>query len=396
MRSRQIIAGGTVVTPSEIIENGTVVIEDGKIVEVDDAPRSRGANAEWHDARGAWVLPGLVDTHSDAIELELEPRPNCTLPLSISFAELERKLAGQGITTIHHALCLLGDEGESVRSNDRVGSLIRAIRQLTRGRRLIRHYIHLRFEITNRSAVPLVEQLIEGKVIDLLSFTDHTPGQGQLRDFEVQVRLTRARDGLSDEQARQQLKARMNLPKIDPSILEDIAAKARKRGIPIASHDDDSIEKLDVAESWHASICEFPVSLPVAIEAKRRGLLVAMGAPNVLLGRSHSNNVSALEALRHGAVDILCSDYYPPSLIQSVFALFRKGFDMRQAVNLVSYHPARALGMAEAVGSISPGKVADVLIVREDEGTPVIEKVFVGGVLACQMTYQARGVLEAL
>ncbi|GMA60432.1 hypothetical protein [Alicyclobacillus fastidiosus] len=101
--------------------------------------------------------------------------------------------------------------------------------------------------------------------------------------------------------------------------LARLAAVAKDHGIPLASHDDDSIGKLDLMRNWNVAISEFPVELGVAIEAKQRGLAVVMGAPNVVLGKSHSNNVSAFEAISYGAVDILCSDYYPPSMLQAVF-----------------------------------------------------------------------------
>jgi alpha-D-ribose 1-methylphosphonate 5-triphosphate diphosphatase len=138
---------------------------------------------------------------------------------------------------------------------------------------------------------------------------------------------------------------------------------------------------------WNVAISEFPVELEVAIEAKRRNLAVVMGAPNVVLGKSHSNNVSAYEAIQHGAVDILCSDYYPPSMLQAVFLLHRRGMSMVEAVKLVSLNPAKALGLDEALGSIEVGKTADLLVVRERRELPTIQEVYVDGRSICQMTY---------
>ena len=60
----KVIKGGKVlVAKGEIIENGTVVIEDGKILDVGvgiEAP----AGAEVIDAKGCWVTPGLIDVHT--------------------------------------------------------------------------------------------------------------------------------------------------------------------------------------------------------------------------------------------------------------------------------------------------------------------------------------------
>ena len=46
-----------------------------------------------------------------------------------------------------------------------------------------------------------------------------------------------------------------------------------------------------------------------------------MGAPNLVRGRSHNGNVSTLELLRLGYCNILVSDYYYPSLLQSFWYL---------------------------------------------------------------------------
>ena len=43
-----------------------------------------------------------------------------------------------------------------------------------------------------------------------------------------------------------------------------------------------------------------------------------MGAPNLVLGGSHSGNVSAMELIKLDLVDIISSDYVPRSLLQSV------------------------------------------------------------------------------
>ena len=125
------------------------------------------------------------------------------------------------------------------------------------------------------------------------------------------------------------------------------------------------------------------------------------GAPNVMLGHSHSGNLSAREAVQAGAIDVLCSDYYPAALLDAVFTLRDQcGLDIAKAFALVTINPAKAAGIADEVGSIAVGKRADVLLVREiscgeGEGSgehpvagpdgrvartmPVVTRAFVGG-----------------
>lgn len=389
MKGIQKICGGRIVTPYGTMEQGTLVIENGTIIEVSRTASLPGPHDI--DASGMLVLPGIIDTHSDAIEHEMQPRPSSLFPVEMSFYELERKLAAQGVTTIYHSLSMWDDHSaKEVRRNQSVKSMIRTIRRLAANDHLIRHKVHLRFEIVNLNAVAHIVEMLENGELDQLSFMDHTPGQGQYRNLEVQKRFVMERQKLTEEETLQVLEARKQQPKVSREDLQLVADLAGTRCVPLASHDDDSIEKLELVRSWRASISEFPITMDVAKEAKRCGLHVVMGAPNVMLGRSHSNNLSALDAIQEGVVDILCSDYYPPSLLQAVFLLNRQGYDLSYAMNLVSLNPAKALGLDNRLGSLEAGKTADVLLARAQNDRPVIEKVLVEGQTVCQMDYRMK------
>lgn len=382
------IYNANIVTPTKVIENGTILIENNRIIAIEEK-RPVMITDESEDVKGSWVLPGLVDSHSDAIEMEMEPRPSSKFPIEVSFYELEKKLVGEGITTIYHSLSLYEENAKKwIRQNKTVLKIIEDIKRLSKGQHLIRHKTHLRYEITNISAVPHVKELIQLNEIDQLSFMDHTPGQGQFRDIEVHKKLLIEHRHYTDEQVNQIIEESKAFQKLDPKIIQELAELAYKNGVPIASHDDDTIEKLSVVKEWNATISEFPVELEVAKKAKELGLYVVMGAPNALLGKSHSNNLSAMEAIEHGLVDILCSDYYPSSLLHTVFKLYHTNMPIFQAVNLVSLNPARALNIDDEVGSIEVGKKADLLIVSEDGKRPVLQTVMVNGQAVCQMNYQ--------
>jgi alpha-D-ribose 1-methylphosphonate 5-triphosphate diphosphatase len=113
------------------------------------------------------------------------------------------------------------------------------------------------------------------------------------------------------------------------------------------------------------------------------------GAPNVLLGRSHSSNLSAREAVCANLVDVLCSDYYPAALLNAAFILHHEcGIDLARAIALITINPARAVHLDKEFGSISIGKRADILLVREiGENTPVVSQAFVGGHCVYQSHY---------
>jgi alpha-D-ribose 1-methylphosphonate 5-triphosphate diphosphatase len=89
-----------------------------------------------------------------------------------------------------------------------------------------------------------------------------------------------------------------------------------------------------------------------------------MGAPNALLGRSNTNNLSALEGIEAGVVDILAADYHPAALLQSACNMAAKGIlPLHEAVKLISLNPANAAGLFDR-GSLEVGKQADLVLVE--------------------------------
>jgi len=160
---------------------------------------------------------------------------------------------------------------------------------------------------------------------------------------------------------------------------------ARKKGIPVASHDDDSIEKVDSMLALGVGISEFPINMETADYASRMGLHVAGGASNVLRGGSLSGNLDMTEAIKEGFVDMLCSDYYPASILHSVFKLHdTAGMALHEAVKLATLHPAVAVGIDNETGSIGAGKRADLLIVRLEDNIPMVTHAMVNGKFVLQ------------
>ncbi|MFT8708346.1 MAG: alpha-D-ribose 1-methylphosphonate 5-triphosphate diphosphatase [Sporolactobacillus sp.] len=378
-----------IVLPDQVIDNGYVSIEGDIIREIGQG-NPQHITSDDINAEGNWLIPGLIDSHSDAIEIEIEPRPTSRFPVELSFAELEKKLVGEGITTIFHAVSLLKrNTVRWARENDTAYDLIEDIHRLASEQHMIRHKTHLRYEITNVDAAEKVSRLIADGKIDQFSLTDHTPGQGQYRDLEVQMRLLVDHRHYSKEEALKIVNDTQHQAKLDPQSIVHLAHLAEECGIPVASHDDDTIDKLNLIREWKASISEFPITLDVARYAKQMGLYVVMGAPNLLLGRSHSKNLSARTAVSEGLVDMLCSDYYPSSLLHAAFQLhYELGLSVPYAINMVTLNPAKALKLDHELGSIETGKKADLLLVAANpKNKPLLRSVFVDGKQVCHLSY---------
>ena len=398
-----IIRGGTVVCADRVLPDHDVVVIDGHIAAIEPAgasdfdaqPDATVGVLPIVDARGAFVAPGLIDIHSDYVENVASPRPSVVMDLNTSLYKADRELVSHGITTIFHSLSVYGAhvfDHKPIRDFGNVSALIDRVAGLRAGEErdhLIRHRLHMRVELDSVDLYDDIEEFLRSGKVDLVSFMDHTPGQGQYRNLEFFKNHVMSQSQTEEEKNRI-LTDRMNRTKLTAEQLALAADMAVQAGIPIASHDDDSLEKLDyVTQSLHARICEFPVELSVAKEARRRGMSVVVGATNVLMGRSHSNNLSAREAIENGCADILVSDYFPAAILHGVFKLWEDGLlSLPQAVNMATLNPAKAVRVAEHLGSIEPGKCADLILVSKKGDIPVVLSTFINGEEVTRLHYR--------
>lgn len=108
-------------------------------------------------------------------------------------------------------------------------------------------------------------------------------------------------------------------------------------------------------------------------------MVVTMGAPNIVRGKSSSGNIAAMEVARGGYLGSLSSDYVPVSLLEAIFILCKEGImPLPKAVALVSSTPARIVGLRDR-GSLSEGLRADLVQVKLDEGRPLVRSVWSAG-----------------
>lgn len=396
---------------SEVLESAEMhLLADAEISDSSTAESAMGSFDEAFlgsmptivDARGAYVIPGLIDVHSDYIETVASPRPSAIMDLPTSLLRAERELVAHGVTTIFHSLSVYQTsifDHKPIRNFENVTKLIEGVEDLRRGEEfdhLIRHRLHLRIEIDSVDRYEAVKAYVNEGRVDMVSFMDHTPGQGQYADLSMFGSTLKGYRDVSDEHIADIIAAQQASDKLTLAQMTEIARLARKHGIAVASHDDDSSEKLDCMESCNAVISEFPITMDVAHDARKRGMHTLAGAPNVVMGKSHSGNLSAREAVKEGAIDMLCSDYYPAALLQAVFLLHHVcGVELNEAVSFATANPAKAAGLFNEVGSIAVGKRADILVVRElpvvgasDVLTnPVVTQAYVAGRLVYGSRY---------
>ncbi len=371
MRSMRII-GGTVLAEGGL-QPLDLLLADGRIVAFD----ATDAGAQTLDARGLLVLPGIIDIHGDAFERQLQPRPGIGFPVPLALEDTERQLLANGISTAFHGVTLSWEPG--LRSLEAWQALLAALasRAWTCDMR-----VHLRWEAYNIDALDIALADIAAGRVHLLAFNDHTPSILRRLSDPVTSSKYSERGGVSLAEFRalaERIAGRAS--EIAPA-LDRLAAAARTAGLPMASHDGDSIDTRDAYRGRGANICEFPMAEEVGRAARAQGDAVVMGSPNVVRGKSHLGWASAALLAEAGTCNVLTSDYFYPCLLRAPFILAGRGvLDLPQAWDLVSANPAAAAGLADR-GVIAPGRRADLLLVAVHEGVPRVVATIVQGRVA--------------
>ena len=101
---KQAIIGSTIIdgTGSDPLRNGTILIEDGKIVEVGNADQIKlGPDVERIDAIGKFTMPGIIDSHVHVTPNQDVPDDiRINLRVGFNAISLLRQSLGAGVTTV--------------------------------------------------------------------------------------------------------------------------------------------------------------------------------------------------------------------------------------------------------------------------------------------------------
>lgn len=353
---------------------GHVVVRDGRIA---DIGQGRNGLAHAQDFDGDYLVPGLVELHTDNVERHLVPRPGVRWPTMPGILAHDADIASAGITTVLDAVACGSDFGKEWRK-DICNAAVEGIME-ARAADYLRadHMLHLRCEIVAEDMPESFARNIDNPVVRLVSIMDHTPGARQFVDESKFAEYYKGKHGMNDEQLAEMIEKRKETQaRFAPAHREQVVAGCHARGITMASHDDATVEHIAEAIAVGITISEFPTTVAAAQAARDNGLATIMGAPNMVRGQSHSGNIAAGELARLGLLDVLSSDYVPISLMQAAWLLNEQtGYSLPEAFQVVSANPARLLGLTDR-GSIAQGKRADLVRVRHTEHGPIVRRVW--------------------
>jgi alpha-D-ribose 1-methylphosphonate 5-triphosphate diphosphatase len=368
-----IFTNGRIVTADADFD-GTVVVRDGRIADVSPG---RCQVAAALDLEGDILIPGLIELHTDNMEKHFTPRPGVKWPAVPAVMAHDAQVAAGGITTVFDSLSLGDVRGDTERVQNRA-RMVEAICE-TSDRRMTRaeHRLHLRCEITPDDAVETVDRWIDLPLVGLVSINDHTPGQRQFLDPAKLKQYYMGKFLMTEEQFEAFHARSLELHQRNAiRHRQEIVSRAQARALPLASHDDATREHVQEALSNGMTIAEFPTTWEAAEASREGGLAVLVGAPNLVLGGSHSGNIAAIDLVRAGQADILSSDYVPASLVEGVFKLPREAnISLPDAVRLATLNPARAVSLNDR-GEIARDKRADLVRVRMAGDSPLVRAVW--------------------
>ncbi|MGV3574150.1 MAG: alpha-D-ribose 1-methylphosphonate 5-triphosphate diphosphatase [Devosia sp.] len=374
--SELVLSNARVVLANDVV-TGSVLVRDGQIADIDTKNTRTG-----EDFGGDYLIPGLVELHTDHLENHYRPRPGVFWdPLAALHAH-DVQISGSGITTVFDAV-RIGSDVDLPNMFEHSKNLVDAVRAgPEQGWLRAEHFLHLRCELPSHDVVEHFEAFADHPQTRLASVMDHTPGQRQFRSLDDYKRFYAKHMGQNEEQMLAYINARQaEHDRYSAPNRKAIVARAHELGLALASHDDATLAQVEEASEDGISIAEFPTTLEAAAAAHDAGQAVLMGAPNVVRGKSHSGNISASDLVAAGLLDILSSDYVPFALLQAVFILPQrlKEISLAQALLTVTRNPAEAAGLVDR-GEIAIGKRADLVRVSGETRVPAVRAVWKQGI----------------
>lgn len=360
-----LITGANIVTQDDVVDAPLVV--DGELIaEIGGSSQQAALTEDWH---GDYLIPGFIDLHTDNIEKHLEPRRGVDWP-AINAAQIhDGQMIMAGLTTVFDSLSV----GDTWRNPNRAKMLPLAIDGIAAAQEAgllkAEHVFHLRCEVTDPEMMDLLRAHISHPLVKLLSITDHAPGKRQCKNLDAYHKDIIAHTGRTAEETTR-LVAEIIKRSEDTGVANYVAVAmlARQQGVAAASHDDETIEHVDLAADEGLGISEFPTTKEAAQHAHTRGMMTLMGAPNIVRGKSSGGNVRAIDLLEDGLLDGLVSDYVPSSILLAVTKLWQTGvLSLPEAVKLGATNPAQMAKLTDR-GCIEVGKRADFLRVAFHDG----------------------------
>ncbi|WP_232828740.1 amidohydrolase family protein [Kribbella monticola] len=355
MTQRLLLRAGLVIDtePRPVVHRDTdVLIEDGRIAAVG---RDLGvADAEVIDASDRIVLPGFVDTHRHLWEVALRG-------------------TAVDVDLMGYLQRILGEYGARYRAEDvAAGNLVGALECLDAGITTVQDYSHVQQGIDHadaaldalmssgiRAVYGYGQSPLSGAAVDPAGMR-HVVDRASGRITAALAAIGPAYSPLEVVRADWELAASLDLPIVVHVGSGPVAYE------PLALLRDDGLLRPDVlyvhgntlADSELKLIAESGASMSItpAVEAR-------MGIGDPMATRLRAAGVTT--GLGIDVVTSAPGDMF--SAMHSILALGHKSFAAAEVLQLATLEGARALGLEDQIGSLRPGKQADIVMLRASD-----------------------------
>ncbi|GAA4710897.1 imidazolonepropionase [Sphingomonas lutea] len=352
-----------------VIENGAIGISDGKIVRAGKRTELAGYRARKVDALdGAWVTPGLVDCHTHLVFGGTRADEHAMRRAGASYEEIAK--AGGGIASTVARTAAASDEGLLAQSRRRLHALMRG------GCTTVE--IKSGYGLDPKSELRLLriaKQLGEDEAVrivpTLLALHAIPADQRDRRAHYVSEMIDQLIPAVAREKLAISVDAFCEGIAFTPAEVDRLFKAAAAHGLSVKLHAEqlsnqkgaalaaqyralsaDHLEHLDEAGAKAmAAAGTVAVLLPGAFYA-----LQETRKPPVDLLRKHKVPIAVATDCNPGTSPMLS----PTLAINMACTLF--GLTPEEALAGMTINAARALGLAHAIGSLAPGKAADLAV----------------------------------
>lgn len=331
------------VNTAEILENTDIAIKKGRIALVGDAKHTIGKNTTVVDGKGYYAVPGFIDTH---IHVESS---------MLTLREYAKSVYVHGTTTIymdpHEISNVLGVEGMRLMIEDGED-------------------LPLRVYSTVPSCVPACE-----------GFEDNGATMGP-EEIKKAMKLKNVK-GLGEM---------MNYPGIiyaDNNMHKEVSITLKENKIATGHYPSSDIRELNAYISAGINSCHETVTKEMALEKMRLGMYVQMRE-----GSAWHDVAETVKSLIENKIDtrfavLVSDDTHPDTLINYghmnhiIRRAIQEGINPITAIQMATINAAFCFEMQRDLGSISPGKWADINLLSDLESVNV-EKVIFNGELVSE------------
>ncbi len=340
------VVNGTVIdgTGADPIIDGVVVIDDGSIVTIGPSSMTTiPPGARIVDAAGGTVLPGLIDTHTHNLQ-PLDPE-NIAVEDTLTGLYLTGPLS-RGVTTYRDAGSTYGDTKD-------LAALRAAIEALGASTPTV----------TLTGPIITVEgngALRFGQAMTVAGPADAADAVDRLADAGVdQIKIV-----VDDWSARG-----APTPTLSPETISAITDAAHERGLAVIAHAPGVDFARQALELGADELTHWPGSEPLPED-----LVTTLAADQVPVGTTFGIIRPADGDLRRlldaGGMIVLSTDapgvMSPMAPHIELSRMVTLGMTPMEAIVASTAHAAVALGLEDRIGTLEPGKAADILVVGDD------------------------------